>query len=158
MPGTTDTVSSEPADAAAAGGDGRWPAGAASALPDGAGVRADVVTAGFAVIELAVDGFDRAAIGLARVEEVTGVDDPDAEPADCGSPTGPAAVGLMLVVAGEPWLAGVKNGDAGADGPRSGLPGPAGAGDSVSAVRRESTSAPLGTPPADAAYGRTAAG
>jgi hypothetical protein len=172
MPGTTETLRSERADAAGADGaadaDGaaRSPAGAPLALSDGVRTRSDGVTAGLAVIGLVADGFDRAAIGFARAEEVgfaraeevADVGDPDAEPADCGSATGPVAVGLMLVVSGEPWLAGVKNGEPEADGPRSGLPGPAGAGDSVNAVRRDSTSAPPGTPPAAAAYGLTAAG
>jgi hypothetical protein len=202
MPGTTETVRSDRADAAGEEAEVRSPAGAWSALPAGTDVRANGVTAGPAVDGLvvprpvvdgpmvgaavvglvvprpvvarpvvdglivgwpvvdgpAIAGFGHSAIGLASGDEVADVDGPVAEPADCGLPTGPAEVGLMFVASGEPWPAGVKKGDAGAGRPWSGLPGPVGAGVSGNAVRRESTSAPLGTPPADAAYGRTAAG
>jgi hypothetical protein len=159
MPGTTETVPSDRADGAAAEVDARSPAGASLALSDGVCVRAHGETAGppvagLVAAGLVVAGLDRAAAGLGKTDEVVG----NAEPADCISTIGLFGVGSRPVVSGEPLLAGLKKGDAEANGSRSCLPGPDGPGGSVTAARRESTSAPAATPPADAAYGRTAAG
>ncbi len=159
MPGTTETAPSGRPDGAAAEVDARSPAAASLALSNGVCVRAHGVTAGPPVTGLVVAGLDRAVPGLGNTDEVVDDDaDADAEPADCTSAIGPWGVGSRPEVSGEPLLAGLKKGDAGANGSRSCLPGPEGPGDSVTAARRESTSAPAGTPPADAAYGRTAAG
>jgi hypothetical protein len=173
MPGTTETLPSEGADAVA-DVDVRSPAGASSLTLPGPVCAPASAGPGRADTGLLVAGFEAAAPGLAAAGATAGVEEAGAGLTDVSPAAGTGLVDLALVAAesagvgaaclvlasaepafaavdagrvgslragvsvppaavpAEALLGGVKNGEAGADGARSGLPGLGGSADPAS--------------------------